>query len=142
MTARLTALLAFVILIPNLTFAHSKVNSSDPDSGSQVVEGLAKFELGFTQPVRVTRFGLIRIDASVAAEDLMERDPDDAAALLNSVGASGLITTSKIPKGFSAELTLTFDPLEPGIYQYVWIAVAQDGHLMEGQGHFEVISGG
>lgn len=135
----LTGLMALIILLPSMALAHSKVNSSNPESGSQVPAGLETLELGFTRPVRVTRFGLHRAENGMSMDALMDHD-QDAAEVLDAMDESEIAITSELPNGFGTELSIAFDGLGAGIYHYAWIAVAQDGHLMEGQGHFEVMA--
>ena len=131
------ALTAIIILLPTIAFAHSKVNNSNPESGSQVPVGLNTLELSFTKAVRVTRFGLHRAEDGMSLDALMDHE-QDAAEVLDSMGEAAVPITSDMPNGFGTELSVTFDGLDAGTYHYAWIAVAQDGHLMEGQGHFEV----
>ncbi len=136
---RLITLLITLLALPSMAFAHSKVNSSNPESGSQVSEGLATLELNFTKAVRVTRFGLHRAEDGMSMEMFMDHE-QDAAEVLEGMGEAEVPIISDMPSGFGTELAVTFDGLEAGIYHYAWIAVAQDGHLMEGQGHFEVMA--
>ncbi len=135
----LKGLMALIILLPTMAFAHSKVNSSNPESGSQVSAGLETLELNFTKAVRVTRFGLHRAEDGMSMGALMDHE-QDAAEVLDNMGEAEVPITSDMPNGFGTELAVTFDGLDAGIYHYAWIAVAQDGHLMEGQGHFEVMA--
>ena len=140
----LRGLMAFIMILPTMAFAHSKVNSSNPENGAQMPAGLEVLELGFSKSVRVTRFGLHLSDEDMAIGemtdgDTMEHD-QSAAEVLDAKGDMEISITSDLPNGFGTELTVTFEALEAGIYHYAWIAVAQDGHLMEGQGHFEVLA--
>ena len=134
----LTLLLA-ITLFPIMGHAHSKVNSSNPESGTQVTEDLDTLELGFSKAVRVTRFGLLRAEDGMSMTELMNHD-QTAADVLDAMGEAEITITNDMPKGFGTELAVTFDDLDAGVYRYAWIAVAQDGHLMEGQGHFEVMA--
>ena len=135
----LKGLMAFIILLPTMALAHSKVNSSTPESGSQVPEGLETLELGFTQGLRVTRFGLHKAEDGMSMTEMMDHE-QTAAEVLEGMGDAEITITSDMPSGFGTELAVTFEALDAGIYHYAWIAVAQDGHLMEGQGHFEVVT--
>ena len=136
---RLITLFMALVILPAMAFAHSKVNSSNPESGSQVPSGLETLELNFTKPVRVTHFGLHRAEDGMSMDTLMDHD-QDAADVLDKMGGVEVPITSDMPNGFGTELVVTFNGLDAGIYHYAWIAVAQDGHLMEGQGHFEVMT--
>lgn len=135
----LKGLMTLIVFLPTMAFAHSKVNSSNPESGSQVPTGLETLELNFTKAVRVTRFGLHRAEDGMSMEMLMDHE-QDAAEVLDAMGDAEVAITSDMPNGFGTDLVVTFEGLDAGIYHYAWIAVAQDGHLMEGQGHFEAMA--
>ena len=53
-------------------------------------------------------------------------------------GQAAVELTSDLPKSFVDEVSLGFSPLEAGVYMVHWIAVALDGHTMEGDIHFAV----
>ncbi len=132
MTRLLIALIA-LLSINTVAFGHSKMSGSTPEDGATVEAGLAAVSLTFDRKVRLTRVML----AAAPAEMTLAAVMSDVEALENQAEIGVL---SELPKGFVEETEIDFDPLTPGVYKLHWIAVAQDGHTMEGKVHFAVES--
>ena len=128
-------ILAIIALLTlNTTaFAHSKMSGSTPSDGATAAAGLETVTLQFDRKVRLT---VVTVDA--APEGIML---DTMMATEDGEGLEGLeaiALTAKLTKGFIEETDIQFDALPAGTYWLQWIAIAQDGHTMEGQVRFAV----
>ncbi|MDA8553225.1 copper resistance protein CopC [Alphaproteobacteria bacterium] len=126
----LAALAMLMLNAPAL--AHSKVSGSTPENGETVAE-LDQVMLKFERKVRLTVVELNAVPAGVTMDTLMAHDSDEPVE-----GAEAVALISDLPKGFVDGATVEFDPLASGVFWLSWIAVAQDGHVMEGDVHFAV----
>lgn len=106
------SLAALVTTAP--AFAHSKMFESVPPSMASVDEGIEELVLKFDRKVRLTV-----VEVKVG-EDTIEVE---------------------FPNGFVEEAVVSFEALGPGYYDWSWVAIAQDGHTMEGEGQFLVGDG-
>ena len=125
-------ILAIIALLTlNTTaFAHSKMSGSTPSDGATAAAGLETVTLQFDRKVRLT---VVTVDA--APEGIML---DTMMATEDGEGLEAIALTAKLPKGFIEETDIQFDALPAGTYWLQWIAIAQDGHTMEGQVRFAV----
>lgn len=116
MKSMVKALLASAAVIGSMTLAipalaHSKMSESIPANMTSVGEDLDVLVLKFDRNVRLTVVELIFEDQEIEVD---------------------------LPQGFVTEAEISFEPLGVGCYDWSWIAIAQDGHTMEGAGHFEI----
>jgi methionine-rich copper-binding protein CopC len=110
----LAALLCSFLITPQL-FAHSKMAESSPAAGETVKTGLSEIKLNFERAVHVTLVKIIREGNEEQVEP-----------------------TSEFPKSFADKIKLTVPPLDPSAYKVEWTAVAEDGHVMQGEVPFTV----
>ena len=127
-------LAAFALLLLNSpAFSHSKVSGSMPENGATVEEALDEVMLKFERKVRLTVVEVHAAPDGVTLEALMEHKGDAPID-----GMETIELASKLPKGFVDAATVGFSPLDTGVFQLSWIAIAQDGHVMEGDVYFAV----
>lgn len=99
------------IAVGGPVYAHSQMSDSIPANMTSAREDLDTLQLKFNRKVRLT----------VVEVSLNEQKAE-----------------VEFPKGFVKEAEVKFQNLGIGCYDWRWIAVAQDGHTMEGMGHFEL----
>lgn len=110
----IATILCSFLIAPQL-FAHSKMAESSPAAGEIVKTGLSEIKLNFEKAVRVT---LVKITQE-GNKELIE-------------------PTSELPKSFVDKIELIVPPLNPSTYKVEWTAVAEDGHIMQGEVPFTV----
>lgn len=128
-------ILAFIALltINTAAFAHSKMSGSTPSDGATAATGLDTVTLQFDRKVRLTV-----VSVQSAPEGTML---DTMMAMEDSEGMEGMgeiELTTNLPKGFINETEVQFQALPAGAYWLHWIAIAQDGHTMNGNVRFAV----
>lgn len=128
--------LALMIFATSNAAAHSKMSGSTPASGETVESGLETLSLSFDRKVRLTLVKMHQAPEGVALEAIMASMGEDADH--NIEEQSEVTITSEMPKSFVDETSIAFEGLETGVYMVHWIAVALDGHTMEGDVHFAV----
>ena len=99
------------------------------DEAAAPVKELLKFE----RKVRLTVVEVHAAPDGGTLEALMEHEGDAPID-----GMETIELASKLPKGFVDAATVGFSPLDTGVFQLSWIAIAQDGHVMEGDVYFAV----
>lgn len=119
--------------------AHSKMSGSTPGNGSKVESLIENIELTFDRKVRLTLVDMHEAPEGTDLEEIMAMMGEDMDHEVE--GQTPVAMSSTLPKGFVDSATVSFDPLEVGVYMLHWIAIAQDGHVMEGDVHFAVASG-
>ena len=137
--SRLFALILVVAAtsVAGFSQAHSKKSVAMPEDGDLVEIGHNSFAIMFNRKVRFTKVSLHR---SVQGKTLAEMvDWDEAAGHLEEQHIESKVI-SDLPRGFVTDGTFEFDPLDEGVYHIQWIVVANDGHVMEGAEHFEVLA--
>lgn len=129
---------ALVLLMAATTTAaaHSKMSGSTPASGDTVEVGLETLSLTFDRKVRLTLLDMHQAPYGMDLEAIMASMKQNADHTIE--GQRAVEITSAIPKSFVDEASITFDGLGIGVYMVHWIAVAMDGHTMEGDVHFAV----
>lgn len=132
----LAVTLSLTLPLADTALAHSKMSGSTPDKGETVAAGLDQFELRFDRKVRLTRVDLSRAPEDLDLDALTAQLTGDAQPEIEGLQAQAL--TSKLPKGFVDEASLSFESLPAGVYVLHWIAIAQDGHVMSGTVPFGV----
>ena len=101
-----------------------------PAQAEQVPVGLDEISLRFESEVRMTSFVLVSVDEKSDATDA-DLDLDTQTPVEPS---------ARLPRGFITALEVKFEDLEPGSYAYRWTAVAHNGELLTGRGHFSVVA--
>ena len=129
---------ALVLLMAAATTAaaHSKMSGSTPASGDTVEVGLETLSLTFDRKVRLALLDMHQAPDGMDLEAIMASMSENADHTIE--GQRAVEITSDIPKSFVDEASITFDGLGTGVYMVHWIAVAMDGHTMEGGVHFAV----
>ena len=135
MKSLLSALTLFMVSATTAA-AHSKMSGSRPASGETVVAGIETLSLTFDRRIRLTLVNMHQAPDGMELEAIMESMGEGADHTLE--GQTEVEITSDMPKSFIDEASITFDGLETGVYMMHWIAVAMDGHTMEGDVHFAV----
>lgn len=128
--------LAFLLAASSPAAEHSKMSGSKPQSGETVEAGLDTLLLSFDRKVRLTVVEMHKAPDGMNLSSLMESMGDEKSHAVE--GQTAIDVTSSLPKGFVDETSVDFDALEVGVYMLHWIAVAMDGHTMEGNVHFAV----
>jgi len=128
--------LALLMVSATTAAAHSKMSGSTPASGETVEADLETLLLTFDQKVRLTLVDMHQAPEGMELDAIMASMGEDADHAVE--GQTEVEITSDMPKSFVDEASIAFDGLEPGIYVVHWIAVAMDGHTMEGDVHFAV----
>lgn len=129
---RLAAALLSVFILSGTAHAHSKVKAAHPETGATVAAGLEEVTLNFSRNVMVTVLRLVRLPEGaepVSGISLPDNMPEGSDLAHNYI--------RKAPK-FSKALSVTLEPLAPGLYAYDWTGFAKDGHKMTGFSHFIV----
>lgn len=129
------ATLGFITLSPSV-HAHSKMQNAIPEDGDMVEIGHNNFAIMFNRKVRFTKVSLHRSVEGKTLQEMVEWDAQEGHIEAQHIES---ITIGDLPRGFVKEGMFEFDPLDVGIYHIEWIVVAQDGHVMEGAEHFEVL---
>lgn len=129
---------ALVLLMAAATtaVAHSKMSGSTPASGDTVEVGLETLSLTFDRKVRLTLLDMHQALDGMDLEAIMASMSENTDHTIE--GQRAVEITSDIPKSFVDEASIAFDGLATGVYMVHWIAVAMDGHTMEGDVHFAV----
>ena len=128
--------LALLIAAASTAAAHSKMSGSTPASGVTVEAGLETLTLTFDRKVRLTLVDMHQAPDGMELEAIMASMSEDADHSIEGLRAVEI--TSDTPKSFVDEASIAFDALATGVYMVHWIAVAMDGHTMEGYLHFAV----
>ncbi len=115
---RAAALALIMMAAAGAAFGHAKMTSSVPKDGATVPAGLAKIEMQFSHPMRLT---LVRV----------HRAADDTYVAVQGA----------LPKAFADAATVPVDALAEGAYDVSWTAVSKDGHVMKGHFAFTVSAG-
>lgn len=128
--------LALLLIATTSALAHSKMSGSTPSSGETAEAGLEVLDLTFDRKVRLTRVDMHQAPEGMTLESVMQTMKEGQDHDIE--GQTAVELTSDLPKSFVDEVSLGFSPLEAGVYMVHWIAVALDGHTMEGDIHFAV----
>ena len=128
--------LALLLIATTSALAHSKMSGSTPSSGDTAEAGLEVLDLTFDRKVRLTRVDMHQAPEGMTLESVMKTMMEGQDHDIE--GQAAVELTSDLPKSFVDEVPLGFSPLEAGVYMVHWIAVALDGHTMEGDIHFAV----
>ncbi|MAV46355.1 MAG: copper resistance protein CopC [Alphaproteobacteria bacterium TMED89] len=128
--------LALLLIATTSALAHSKMSGSTPSSGDTAEAGLEVLDLTFDRKVRLTRVDMHQAPEGMTLESVMKTMMEGQDHDIE--GQAAVELTSDLPKSFVDEVSLGFSPLEAGVYMVHWIAVALDGHTMEGDIHFAV----
>lgn len=128
--------LALLLIATTSALAHSKMSGSTPSSGETAEAGLEVLDLTFDRKVRLTRVDMHEAPEGMTLESVMQTMKEGQDHDIE--GQTAVELTSDLPKSFVDEVSLGFSPLEAGVYMVHWIAVALDGHTMEGDIHFAV----
>ena len=132
----LLSALTLLLVSATTAAAHSKMSGSTPASGETVEAGIETLSLTFDRKVRLTLVNMHQAPDGMELEAIMALMGEDADHTLE--GQTEVEITSDMPKSFVDEASIAFDELETGVYMVHWIAVAMDGHTMEGDVHFAV----
>ena len=127
---------ALLMAVASTAAAHSKMSGSSPASGATVEAGLETLSLTFDRKVRLTLVDMHHAPEGMDLEAIMASMSEDADHRIEGLRAVEI--TSDLPKSFVDEASIAFDGLATGVYMVHWIAVAMDGHTMEGDVHFAV----
>ena len=100
--------------LPTAALAHSPMTSSTPADGAVLATAPEKVEMGFGDPVRLTKVTLT---------------PEGAAAVELDLSAA---------KAFADSFSLPVDAALSGAVELEWRAIAPDGHAMKGVISFTV----
>ena len=128
--------LALLMAAAATAAAHSKMSGSTLPSGDTVEVGLETLSLTFDRKVRLTLLNMHKAPEGLDLEAIMASMSENADQTIE--GQRAVEITSDIPKSFVDEASINFDGLGTGVYMVHWIAVAMDGHTMEGDVHFAV----
>ena len=128
--------LALLLIATTSALAHSKMSGSTPSSGDTAEAGLEVLDLTFDRKVRLTRVDMHQAPEGMTLESVMKTMMEGQDHDIE--GQAAVELTSDLPKSFVDEVSLGFSPLEAGVYMVHWIAVALDGHTMEGDINFAV----
>lgn len=128
--------LTLLVIASSSALAHSKMAGSTPASGDTVEAGLEAISLTFDRKVRLTRVDMHQAPEGMDMETIMSSMGEDQVHDVE--GQTDVEITSDIPKSFVDEASIEFSALDAGVYMVHWIAVALDGHTMEGEIHFAV----
>lgn len=128
-------ILAFIALFTMHTtvFAHSKMSGSMPSDGATAATGLDVVTLQFDRKVRLTVVSVQAVPEGTMLDTIMAMENNEGME-----GMSDIELTSKLPKGFIDATDIQFQALPAGAYWLHWIAIAQDGHTMNGNVRFAV----
>jgi methionine-rich copper-binding protein CopC len=100
---------ACLFMLGNQAYAHTGLESSNPENGSTVTEQLSEITLTFeTEIEQTSSFEL--------------QDPNGETVSVNDLSVAGNTMTGNVAK-----------PLENGDYQVLWKIIGVDGHPIEGE---------
>ncbi len=105
---------ALVWLCASGAFAHSRIESTEPENGAVLSETPAEISMTFAKKIRLTRVDVIFDDKAPFRLDLGDQ------------------------KSFDRVFTLPLEGMGAGAYHIEWRGLGADGHAMQGDFFFSV----
>lgn len=103
-----------LIMLGSSAFAHSKINTTEPENEAILSEAPETITLSFAKKIRLIKVGLTHLDDTMVELDLGDQ------------------------KSFASKFILPLEQTAPGTYQIEWRGLGIDGHAMTGEFGFTV----
>ncbi|WP_052741835.1 copper resistance CopC family protein [Kiloniella litopenaei] len=111
---KLLVVLLFIVFIPSLSFAHTKVAQTIPANGATLATSPDEIKLIFSDTLKIT-----------------------AMKLLDYQGKELILKHDKAPKALKEKVAIP-QTLAAGTYRVIWRGISADGHPIKGQITFTI----
>ena len=130
---RIVLALVALLTFNTAAFGHSKMSGSTPSDGATAAAGMETVALQFDRKVRLTVVTVQAAPKGTMLDAMMALEDSEGMEHMGDIDLN-----SELPKGFIDETEIQFGALPAGAYWLHWIAIAQDGHTMNGNVRFAV----
>jgi methionine-rich copper-binding protein CopC len=122
--------LLLFLVAPNVTLAHSPLESVYPIDGSSLKMALPKIEMVFKSPAKLIKFDMYEVSSTKKTKLLSK--------LMGSKKGEEISLNKDFLLKISKKHTIALPFLENGDYVIFWRAIGEDGHIVKGKFSFEL----